>query len=414
MLKFVPPAGAPVRSAMLLRGLGKSVLENGNADRFPAELAARLGMRHLFGVSSGRAALYVILRALQRLRPDRNVVALPAYTCFSVAASVVRCGMKMLPVDLVPETLDFEFDSLEDVPNEKLLCLVSGNLFGFANDGERMEEVAQARGAFLVDDAAQALGAVRNGRFAGTRGDVGFYSLARGKALGSVQGGLIVTNCDGIASAIAEELAQIEAVPTARTIGLLVKTGLYAAFLHPRLFWIPRALPFLKLGRTEFEPAFPVAPLPNLARASLSGLIEMLSKTNRTPQRNASAIAQRVSHDSGFTLPHPGDDCWPSFPRFPVLARDEVIRGEAVRRLEEAGIGASSFYPTAICDIPGIDRYMAVPSFHRRGAEDLASRLFTLPTHAYVGAREIERMAAVLSGFSKETNAEGVCCHSRL
>lgn len=413
MLKFVPPAGAPVRSAVLLRGLGKAILENGDAEAFPAALATRLGARHIFGVSSGRAALWLILKTLGQLRPGRNVVGLPAYTCFSVAASVARCGMKIFPIELIPETLDFDFAAWEATPPEKLLCLVSGNLFGLVNDGGRMEEAARANGAFLVDDAAQALGATRNGSFAGTRGDVGFYSLARGKALGSTQGGLIVTNSDTIAAAIAEEVARLEKAPAAKTVGLALKTGLYAAFLHPRLFWVPRSLPFLKLGRTEFDPGFPVAPLPNLSRASLPGLIAMLSEASRTPQRNAAAIAERVARLPQFSLPRTGGDCQPSYPRFPVLARDGATRQEAVRRLQKSGIGASSFYPSAICDIPGIEQHMAVRYFHRPRAEDLAERVFTLPTHAYVGPREIERMAAILSELAEESNADGVRCHSR-
>lgn len=413
MLRFVSPAGAPVKSAVLLRQLGKALSENGNAESFAAALAARLGVRHIFGVCSGRAALWLILKSLARLRPGRNVVALPAYTCFSVAASIARCDMKMLPVELLPESLDFDLASLDAAPVGRLLCLVSANLFGLVNDGERLAEAAHAHGAYMVDDAAQAFGATRGGRFAGTQGDVGFYSLARGKALGSTQGGLIVTNSDSIAAAIAAELARLEAAPAASEAGVVVRSGIYAAFLHPRLFWLPRSLPFLKLGMTEFAPGFPVARLPKLSRALLPSMTALLGETSRTPQRNAVAIAERLACQPRFELPHPGGNCRPSYPRFPVLATDASMRWEAVRRLQASGIGASSFYPAAICDIPGIERHMAVPNFHRPRAEELAARIFTLPTHAYVGPREIERMTTILAKLAEETHVNGVGNHSR-
>jgi dTDP-4-amino-4,6-dideoxygalactose transaminase len=64
------------------------ISSNGGADETLASSATWLGVRNVFGVSSGRAALTVILRSLHRLRPDSDVVALPAYTCITVPASV--------------------------------------------------------------------------------------------------------------------------------------------------------------------------------------------------------------------------------------------------------------------------------------------------------------------------------------
>lgn len=395
MLRLVAPAGAPVKSAELLRSLTRAILQDGRA-RHSDTLAAQLQVRHVFGMSSGRAALWLILKALHRLRPDRNVVALPAYTCFSVAATVARAGMKILPIEVNPETLDFDVTSLNSLPEKKLLCLVTANLFGLVNDAERLEKAARASGAFLVDDAAQALGSTRNGRFAGTTGDVGFYSLAGGKASGTVQGGLIVTNSEAIAEIIQEEIKHVNAVPIVTEARLLAKATAYATFLHPRLFWIPSSLPFLKLGTTEFEPGFPVAQFPHLSGSLLPGFIAAISEKNGIRRRNAQAIAEKLTGLTQFSIPQPAADCLPSYIRFPVLAKNAAARHTVVRRLRKAGIGASPLYPSAICDIPGIDRYIELQEFHRPRAEQISERLFTLPTHAYMGPRDIERMGTAL------------------
>jgi dTDP-4-amino-4,6-dideoxygalactose transaminase len=274
---------------------------------------------------------------------------------------------------------------------------VTGNLFGFVNDTVPLEKAAREKTAFLVDDAAQAFGAARERRFAGTAGDVGFYSLAGGKALGSVQGGLIVTNSDATAGAIRHELEQLGALRAFDSVRLFVKTAAYAGFCHPRLFWIPWRLPFLKLGKTEFDPDFPVTQFPALTGRLLTGLAEMIGGTNGTRRGNAAAIAEKLAGNPRFALPRPVGDCRPSYIRLPVLATDARTRQRAVDRLQLAGIGASPFYPTAICDIPGIERHMAATEFHCPRAEELARRLFTLPTHAYVGPREIEHMSSVLN-----------------
>ena len=402
MLRLVAPAGAPVKSAELLRELGQVVLRGQDDVRLREQLAAQLQMRHIFGVSSGRAALWLILKVLARLRPERDIVAFPAYTCYSVAAAIARSGLKMCPVEMDPESLDFNFTTVESLPARKLLCLVTGNLFGFVSDVERLERVARGKGAFLVDDAAQAFGASRNGRQAGTAGDVGFYSLAGGKALGSVQGGLIVTNSDAIAGAIREEVERLGAPRFSDTIRVFGKTTAYAVFLQPRLFWIPWSLPFLKLGKTEFEPGFPVSQFPRLTGRLLRGMESMVGSANGARRANAADLAEHLATNRRFRVPQPAADCRASYIRFPVLAPDSVTRQQAVERLQKAGIGATSFYPSAICDIAGIERYMASREFHCPGAEEISRRLFTLPTHAYVGRREIARMAAVLRECGEE------------
>src|ERR1700730_7688526 len=216
MLRFVPPAGVPLKMTQVLRALRTALSLNGNdAAECLTSVAALLRVRYVLGVSSGRAALWVVLRSLQRLRPERDVVALPAYTCFSVPASVVRAGLKVYPVDIDPHTLDFDLSQLELLPEKKLLCVVTSNLFGFVNDLPRIRQAAEARGAFVLDDAAQALGAVRNGQFAGTLGDVGVFSLDRGKALATMEGGLIVTNSEEIAAIVQEETKHLSAPSSA-------------------------------------------------------------------------------------------------------------------------------------------------------------------------------------------------------
>src|SRR5262245_27775335 len=99
MLRFVAPAGAPIQVTQILQAAHRSVFRNFNWKEINGELARALNARHLYGVSSGRAALTLILKAMRRLKPDRAVVALPAYTCYTVAGAIVAAGLKLNPVE---------------------------------------------------------------------------------------------------------------------------------------------------------------------------------------------------------------------------------------------------------------------------------------------------------------------------
>jgi perosamine synthetase len=83
-----------------------------------------------------------------------------------------------------------------------------------------------------------------------------------------------------------------------------------------------------------------------------------------------------------------------------VLANSGELRNRAITKLNRAGIGASPFYPSAICDIPNIVSHMATQSFHRPRAEDLSRTLLTLPTHPLVSERDLDVILKVLGGMA--------------
>ncbi|MFB3921509.1 MAG: aminotransferase class V-fold PLP-dependent enzyme [Terriglobia bacterium] len=396
MLRFVAPAGAPLELAQILRSARASLVRSGAKDLLSTSFAAALNCRYVFTASSGRAALALILRSLARLRPGRNVVALPAYTCYTVPAAIVRAGLRIHPLEINPLTLDVASGQLDELPGEGLLSILTSNLFGLLNNTDRIRQAAQARGGFVIDDAAQALGATRNGCPAGTLGDVGFYSFGRGKALAAMEGAVIVTNSEEIASAIQRESSDTRPAPASHSVELFFQMLAYYVLLHPRLYWIPNSLPFLKLGTTEFDPSFPEFRMPGIVRELLPRLLERLAAMNGVRRANAAALGTGLKGHPEFTLLQPGEGVEPNYIRFPLLARDEATRERAVRLLRHAGIGAGPFYPGAVCDIPRIAAHAVPENFHRPAAEDTSHRLLTLPTHPYVGENDVRRMIDTL------------------
>jgi dTDP-4-amino-4,6-dideoxygalactose transaminase len=397
MMRFVPPAGVPLKMTRVLRALRIAVSSNGRLEACLPSVAAILKVKHVFGASSGRAALWVILKSLQSLKPERDVVAIPAYTCFSVAASIVRAGLKIHPIEINPQTLDFDFSQMDLLSDKKLLCVIPSNLFGFQSDLSRVTQIARSRGAFVLDDAAQALGATLDGEFAGTLGDVGFYSLGRGKAVSTMKGGLIVTNSDEIARAIQLKMNTLGHPSLGSGASLFSQMLTYSLFLRPRLYWVPNSMPFLQLGVTEFDPGFPTEELHSLSRALLPGLFDELQEFNEIRQANAKAIMKGIGDNPRFWFPKPALDTQPTYVRLPIVARDKIMRDQAVNRLRYAGIGASAFYPSAICDIPGIASHIATGDFHCPHAEVLSETLLTLPVNPYVNSQDIERMVGILN-----------------
>jgi dTDP-4-amino-4,6-dideoxygalactose transaminase len=286
-------------------------------------------------------------------------------------------------------------EQLANVPEESLLAVVTSNMFGLPDDLCKIKAIARAKRAFVIDDAAQAFGGKRAGKWVGTGSHIGIYSLGRGKAVPTIEGALLVTNDEQLSVALQREFSALSDPGFLHVAALFGKMMIYAALLNPRLYLMPDAMPFLKLGTTEYDPKFSMGKLPALARELFRQVAGRTVQLNAQRSQKAEQMAELLA-GSAFSVLRAASDSKPTFVRIPVLARNKSVRDAAVRMLRSHGLGATAFYPSAICDIPALSPHISCPSFHCPSAEDSAGRLFTIPSHEYVTERDLEEMADLL------------------
>jgi dTDP-4-amino-4,6-dideoxygalactose transaminase len=361
-------------------------------DRIRDELAAHFGVRHVFLVSSGKAALALVLGALRTLGGDRNEVLIPAYTCFSVPSAVVKMGLKLAACDIDARTFDFDPAQLERSIGPRTLCVVAGHLFGMPSDMARVRACCAQTGCFVVEDAAQAMGAVRNGRYLGTLGDVGFFSLGRGKNLSCGGGGVIVTNSDAIAERISREYERLAEPGLFEMVANYVKIVLLELFVRPSLYWFPAGLRFLRLGETFFYRDFPIKKLSGMQAGVLTGWRARLENSNEARKRHARGLIDALKLD------RPRDT---AYLRLPVLAQSPEMGERLLARSREKGLGLSAMYPTEVSEIPEIKDQFAGMDFP--AARDVASRLLVLPTHPLLTTVDLERIADLAARYALAT-----------
>lgn len=172
--------------------------------RFEEEVSKYLGVKHAIGVSSGTDALKISLRALGIKQGDL-VLTVP-FTFFATVEAICHTGAWPLFVDVDPETFNMDPDAViktiskkKDV-KDRIKAIMPVHLFGLMADMEPILDIAKRHKLAVIEDAAQALGARRNGEHAGTVGTLGCYSFFPSKNLGGAgDGGLIATNDDKLA-----------------------------------------------------------------------------------------------------------------------------------------------------------------------------------------------------------------------
>ncbi len=383
-----PPTAAPVRLVDLGHGAAASVRGPSYRRRVLEDLGRYFDVPHVYLVSSGKAALVLVLRALSA-GSSRRTVIIPAYTCFSVPSAVLRAGCRLRLCDVDPETLDFDYSRLAEALDDDTLCVVATHLFGVPADVKRLRSLCNRAGALVVEDAAQAMGGEICGRKLGTIGDVGFFSLGRGKTVSCEGGGIIVTRSRAIAAALdraSSVLGQPGMLASARD---LLKAALTSLFIRPALYWLPANLPFLGLGQTSFDLDFPVDGLSNAKLGLLRSWRARLENHQRQRRANAAGFRTRLG---GEALPAVGLP----YLRFPVLAASAQARERLFEASRAAGLGLSPMYPFAVADIEELRSAFAGEAFP--GARRLAETLVTVPTHGMLTVADRAAICELLAG----------------
>lgn len=168
-------------------------------ERFEQEFAAYVGAKNAIGVGSGTSALELSLKAIGVGVGDEVVV--PANTFIATAEAVSNVGAIPVFADIEPQTFHINALSVEQVLTDRTRCVIPVHLYGRAVDMTKLEELAKTHHFEIIEDAAQAHGAQRNGVRVGGSGRVTCFSFYPGKNLGAYgDGGMITTDDPNIAA----------------------------------------------------------------------------------------------------------------------------------------------------------------------------------------------------------------------
>src|SRR6266550_1746822 len=167
-----------------------------HVEKFEKSLAEYCQTKHAIGVSSGTDALLCSLMALGIKTGDE--VICPAFTFFATAGSIARTGATPVFCDIEPDT--FNIDPSKITITKRTKAIMPVHLFGQVAPMDAITDIARQQNLKVIEDAAQAIGAERDGKKACSLADVGCLSFYPTKNLGAFgDAGAICTNDDVLA-----------------------------------------------------------------------------------------------------------------------------------------------------------------------------------------------------------------------
>jgi perosamine synthetase len=164
---------------------------------FETEFAAYCGVRHGIAVSNGTVALQLAVAAAG-LGPGDEVL-LSACTNIATALGIIHNGSIPVPVDSENVTWNLDLDLIESLITLRSKAIIPVHLYGHPVDMDRLMEIARKYKLLVIEDAAEAHGALVRGRKTGSFGDMACFSFYANKIITTGEGGMVVTNDDALA-----------------------------------------------------------------------------------------------------------------------------------------------------------------------------------------------------------------------
>lgn len=388
-----PTAGLPLQLADLRPG----------APTLAADVAALLGLPPLSLTCSGTAALLLALTTLRERQPQRRRVVVPAFTCPLVAIAVRQAGLELQLCDLRAGHHDLGPAALRAACDERTLAIVPTHLAGRVADVDAALAVAHEVGAYVIEDAAQALGARRaDGASVGLAGDVGFFSLAAGKGLSIYEGGLLAARDPALRERLADAATRVPRQPGREWRRCFELFG-YAALYRPwglRLAYGDPLRRALRRGDAiaavgdDFPPTIPLHRVGRWRQAvgarALPRLPGFLAQLAAQAQRYLPRL-RRVPGVQVLDDPPRARGTWPFFL---LLLPDRPRRDAALAQLWQSGFGVSRLFIHALPDYP----YLAgtVPAADVPHARDFAARSLTIGNSPWLTDGDVETICRVL------------------
>ncbi|RJX18369.1 MAG: LegC family aminotransferase [Desulforudis sp.] len=165
---------------------------------FEERFAGYVGARYAVVTVNGTAALQLALRLLG-IGPGDEVIV-PALTFIATANPVMYAGATPVVVDVDPLTWNIDPDGVERAVTGRTRAVIPVHLYGNPADMSRLMDIARRHGLYVIEDAAEALGATYNGQHVGTFGDIGIFSFNGNKVITTGGGGMLVTNDPDLAA----------------------------------------------------------------------------------------------------------------------------------------------------------------------------------------------------------------------
>ncbi len=407
--KTIPRTAIPIGNKEIV--VLSNILSNGitgkeHVEEFENEIARYLSVKKAFAFNSGRTALSIALQALE-LKPGTEVLV-PAYTCAIVFEVILRLGLKVVPVDVDPATFNINPDFIDRsiTPNARVVIPI--HLFGQPCHMDQVLETARKHGLYVIEDAAQALGATYKKTKVGRLSDLSIFSFGPGKSITSGEGGALAINHPQFEDKVAELQEQLRS-PSLKwnltvTRNILAMKMLSNKHLYGRIRnrleksllegdedIVENCIQLTRRGKSAtIKPTIKMAKMPAVSAEIAKIQLRRIDNLNKKRRANAAELSTLLADlKNSVALPETSHNVEHTFTRFTV----RILKGSReslMTRLLKRGIDTERPFHY----LPQVFEAFRTES---PNAVALSRSALTLPNHPLVKSSDLAKIATDLA-----------------
>lgn len=331
-------------------------------DEFEAAFTAFQGTDYAIGCASGTGGIFLVLRALG-IQPGDEIITTP-HTFIATVEPIEEIGAVPVFVDIDPQIYNIDPVKIEAAITPKTRAIMPVHLYGQMAQMDVIIEIAKKHNLYVIEDAAQAHGAVYQGKKAGQWGDAAIFSFYPGKNLGAYgDAGAVCTNNPEIAAKVAK----------------LRNHGRTEKYAHDVIGYGER--------------------LDTLQAAILDVKLKHLADWNTARRAHASYYSERLQLFPDVTVPHILPDSEHVFHIYCI--RVEKNRDQIIDELKQRGVGAGIHYPIPLHLQPALS--------HRKNgefpeAESAADNIISLPIYPEMTKEQLDQVILALQDALEAVN----------
>ncbi len=339
----------------VLRVLKSGILANGpKVTFFEEQFSKMFDLGDCVAVNSGTSALHLALLSLG-IGPGDEVIV-PAFTFAATANCVTLTGATPIFADVDSRTFNIDVSSAEQVCTSRTKAIIPVHLFGLPADMDRVNKFAKSNDLFVIEDAAQAHGAIYKSRSVGSFGDAAAFSFYATKNMTSGEGGMIAVS----RTELSDKLRLL------RNQGMRSVYEYEIAGFNNRMSEIQAALGIVQLAKLE--------------------------KLNRARISNATFYNSELK---GVTCPEMPEGYKHVYHQY-VITIEDLSRDRFADELKKNGIESKVYYPQALNKI---NHFFS--SQDLKISESLANKVLAIPVHPKLKTRDLEKIVKTVNYISK-------------
>ena len=363
---------------------------------------------------SGTAALIVILLTLSKKSTRKNVI-IPAYTCPLVSIAIHYCGLNVQLCDLASNHFDFDFTQLSDLVDDNTLAIIPTHIGGRIVDVSAAAQIADKVGAYVIEDAAQSLGATMGNKAVGLRGDAGFFSLAVGKGLTTFEGGVLVSKHPHLQKEFNILGRDLLKNNRWREFQRSIQLCAYFALYRPHTLTYAYGMPFRKsVNRNDwinavgdyFSTNIPLHTLGRWRQKRAGHALERLPELLRLTQLQALTRVEKLKAINGLHVytdphhknsPHEARGIWPVIM---VSLPSQSLRDKALKLLIPMQLGVSRMFIDSIGNYDYLKIRLAkslMSNFPTSNANSFAARTLTISNSLWLSDEQFSKIIVGLT-----------------